>query len=249
MARYSYSRQGGGKKNKKKGHFAALCLCMALLGAVSWFALDITGAVPKDNSETVSQNSSSQGGYIFETVSGLPGPSQESPSLEPSIPEVENDTPSQPEAPPQDPPEEELPAGAQATFFVMPVAGNVIKEYSPESPIYSETFQDFRVHSGVDISAAVSAPISSAGNGIVRAVRKDELLGNVVEIDHGNGIICFYSGLAEHILVEEGQTVEASQPIGTIGTVPTECIDAPHLHLEVLKNGEPASPMDVLGLN
>ena len=241
MARYSYSRQGGGKKTKKKGHFAALCLCMAVLGAVSWFALDMVGGIPKDDGETSSLNSSSNGGYVFETVSGPAGPAESKPEEKPKEPEKEPE--------PEEEPEEELPAGAEATFFVLPVAGNIQKEYSPESPVYSETFQDFRTHSGVDISAGVSAPISSAGSGIIRAVRYDELLGNIVEIDHGNGIVCFYCGLADHIFVEEGQAVEASQPIGTIGTVPTECIDAPHLHLEVLKDGEPSSPMDVLGLN
>ena len=241
MARYSYSRNSKGNKAKKT-HFAALTFCMVALGAVSWYALDFAGNLPADNGGASSDLTSSSQGMLFDTVSGPLGPV--TPESEPEEPEDQTESGETESKPP-----EELQAATEATFFVMPVVGEVIKPHSPAEPVYSETFLDFRIHKGVDISAAVDAPVSAAGHGIVRAVRSDELLGNVVEIDHGNGIVCFYYGLAEHIMVEEGQTVEASQPIGTIGTVPTECVDAPHLHLEVTKDGELCSPMDILGLN
>lgn len=242
MARYSYNYK---EKPRKKNHFAALVMCMAALGALSWYALDFAATVPSDK-DTSSNTTSSPSGFLMDTVSGRPGPVSSKQPTEDEPPKVSSEPK---EEPPEEPVSSSLPAATtEATFFVKPVAGAVQKEYSPQSPLYSETFLDFRVHSGVDISAKPNDVVGAAGHGVVRAVRQDERLGNIVEIDHGNGIVCFYCGLNEHIMVEEGQNVEPSQPIGTIGTVPEECVDAPHLHLQVLKNGNPASPVEILGL-
>lgn len=233
MARYSYKRNNSGRKAKKV-HFAALCACMVALGAVSWFALDMVGNVPAGQGDTSSKHSSSKPNYIFNTVSDAPGP-------------VSSESEKEPEKPPEKE-EQEMPTVGEATFFVMPVAGSVIKDYSPTEPLFSETFLDFRVHKGVDISAKSADVVGAAGHGVVKTVGYSDQLGHYVEIDHGNGIVCFYAGLGEHIMVAQGQALEASQPIGTIGTVPCECVDAPHLHLEVVLNGKQASPMEVLGL-
>ena len=237
MASYGYDRRK--TKKTKKIHFAALCLCMAALGATSWFALQKTGAIPQKPKEEpqTSSKPAVEPDYIFDTVVGEPGP-QETPDEDLTL-----ENPQQPEIPDKD-----ITAGTEATFFIMPVAGNVKKEYSPHAPVYSETFRDFRVHSGVDIETTVNAAVVASGHGTVRSVRADSVLGNVVEIDHGNGIVCYYCGLTDHILVKEGQEIEASQPIGSVGTVPGECVDAPHLHLEVIKDGKSADPMDILGL-
>ena len=232
MAKYSFRKSEKSKKSKR-GHFAALCLCMAALGAVSWYALDFAVNLPAETGGDTA-TTSSKPLYVFDTTSGTPGPVSSAPQS--SVKPPESSAP------------DEMPTGAEATFFVMPVAGSVIKEYSPDAPVYSETFLDFRVHSGVDISAKVDSPISSAGHGVVQSVGADEMLGNYVAIDHGNGIVAYYFGLAQHIMVREGQTVEASQPIGTVGTVPAECLDAPHIHLYVEKDGKPVPPMETLGL-
>jgi len=48
---------------------------------------------------------------------------------------------------------------------------------------------------------------------------------------------------------DEGDTVKVGEIIGTVGTVPAECMDKEHLHLEVFKNGESVEPLEALGLN
>ncbi len=235
MARYTYRRNERPKKNKGTG-FAILCICMVALGAASWYALG--GVATPPDTGGVNSNVTSAPQYFLENTSSEPTPPESSEPTEPSTTPAEDD----PETP------EELPAGTEATFFVMPVAGNMLKPYSAEEPIYSETYLDFRVHKGVDIAAKLDTPVMAAGHGVVKAVRYDDELGNIVEIDHGNGIVGLYCGLSDNIMVKKGQAVEAAQPIGNIGTVPGECLDAPHLHIEVQKDGKTISPLEILGI-
>ena len=243
MANYGYNRRSKAKKTKKI-HFAALCLCMAALGATSWVALKNSGAIPQTPTEKPqSSEPEKEPDYVFDTVVGKPGPQEPSKDDNLTLEKDENKPNPKPDIPAED-----ITAGTEATFFVMPVAGNLKKGYSPHAPLYSETYCDFRTHSGADIETEVNAAVLASGHGTVRAVRYDSVLGNVVEIDHGNGIVCFYCGLTDHILVTEGQSIEASQPIGTVGTVPGECAEAPHLHLEAFKDGKPTDPMNLLGL-
>jgi murein DD-endopeptidase MepM/ murein hydrolase activator NlpD len=63
--------------------------------------------------------------------------------------------------------------------------------------------------------------------------------GNMVEIDHGNGLATRYGHMSE-ILVEEGEEVEAGAALGRIGS--TGRSTGPHLHYEVRVDGEPVDP-------
>ncbi len=63
--------------------------------------------------------------------------------------------------------------------------------------------------------------------------------GNMVEIDHGNGLTTRYGHLSE-VLVEEGQQVKANEVVGRIGS--TGRSTGPHLHYEVRVDGEPVDP-------
>ena len=63
--------------------------------------------------------------------------------------------------------------------------------------------------------------------------------GDMVEVDHGNGLATRYGHLSE-ILVTEGQEVEAGAPLGRLGS--TGRSTGPHLHYEVRVDGEPVDP-------
>ena len=63
--------------------------------------------------------------------------------------------------------------------------------------------------------------------------------GNMVEIDHGNGLATRYGHMSE-ILVEEGQEVKAGAVLGRLGS--TGRSTGPHLHYEVRVDGEPVDP-------
>lgn len=133
-----------------------------------------------------------------------------------------------------------------ANSFVYPLSGNVLKAFSDDELIFSKTFSDMRLHVGLDITGEAGCTVGSCGNGIVVAVKDDEFLGRYVEIDHGNGIVARYCGLAENLSVEEGDIVSAGTKLGLLAEVPCECEDDTHLHLEFYKDEYPVDPETII---
>lgn len=82
-------------------------------------------------------------------------------------------------------------------------------------------------HMGTDYAGAVGAPIRAANRGVVRLVDRFYLGGNVVYIDHGEGLVTAYLHLSKH-RVAEGDTVARGQVVGEVGA--TGRVTGPHLH-------------------
>ena len=101
-----------------------------------------------------------------------------------------------------------------------------------------------RMHTGVDWAAARGTPIVSAGNGTVIKAARESGYGNRVEIQHANGYITTYnhmSGFARGM--REGLRVRQGQVIGFLGS--TGLSTGPHLHYEVIVNGNFVDPMRI----
>ena len=82
-------------------------------------------------------------------------------------------------------------------------------------------------HLGVDLRGSTGSPVVAANRGIVALVDRFFLAGNVVYIDHGNGVVTGYFHLSR-TLVAEGDTVARGQKIGLVGA--TGRVTGPHLH-------------------
>ena len=132
-----------------------------------------------------------------------------------------------------------------AEYFVIPVAGEILKDYSDTVLQYSTTYNDMRLHLGIDVAAAEGTAIKSAGDGMIISVAETKDYGNVVTVDHGNEIITKYCGL-KNLTINSGDIVTAGQVLGEVGTVPAECVDKTHLHFEVYRNSKPVSPMQII---
>lgn len=101
-----------------------------------------------------------------------------------------------------------------------------------------------RMHTGVDWAAPRGTPIVAAGNGTIIKAARESGYGNRVEIQHANGYITTYnhmSGFARGIT--EGQRVRQGQVIGFLGS--TGLSTGPHLHYEVIVNGNFVDPMRI----
>ena len=94
-------------------------------------------------------------------------------------------------------------------------------------------------HDGLDIPAQLGSPILAAGKGTVIYAAYAPGYGNLVEIDHGQGVITRY-GHADRLLVQAGEMIEQSQEIATVGS--TGKSTGPHLHFEVSKGGISIDP-------
>ena len=95
------------------------------------------------------------------------------------------------------------------------------------------------MHEGLDFSAPHGTPIRSAAGGVVRTVTVHRGYGNMVEIDHGEGLMTRYAH-AKVILVKEGEVVTRGQLIARVGS--TGLSTGPHLHFEVRQDDRPLDP-------
>ena len=140
------------------------------------------------------------------------------------------------------------PAPTQAAdFFVWPLRGQVVADWSLEVLAYDETMGDWRTHSGIDISAPVGTEVMAVANGTVASVEQDDLMGTTVTIAHADGLESIYANLAEIPAVEVGDEVAVGEVIGATGTTAAaESARAPHLHLEMRKDGESVDPLSYL---
>jgi murein DD-endopeptidase MepM/ murein hydrolase activator NlpD len=99
------------------------------------------------------------------------------------------------------------------------------------------------LHAGIDFRATVGTRIRAAAPGTVTNAGLTGGYGNMVEIDHGNGVSTRYAHLSA-VLVRAGDRVNADDVIAKSGN--TGRSTGPHLHYEVRLNGEAVDPMRFL---
>ncbi len=151
------------------------------------------------------------------------------------------------QTPPEDnTPEDKEPEKEKLTF-ISPVAGRVVKNHSLSIPVFSETLEAWRVHTGIDISTDEGADVFAAADGEVSRVYNDPMLGCTVEITHEGGIKTLYSNLEESGLPTVGTEVESGAKIGRIGDSSiSELADEAHLHFEVVVAEASVNPLDYI---
>jgi murein DD-endopeptidase MepM/ murein hydrolase activator NlpD len=94
-------------------------------------------------------------------------------------------------------------------------------------------------HPGIDIAVPKNSYIRAAGAGLVRAAGIDDVYGQYVVIDHGEGLESVY-GHAARLFVTAGNRVRRGEIIALTGS--TGRSTAPHLHFEIRHEGRPVDP-------
>ena len=139
--------------------------------------------------------------------------------------------------------------GVNELSFICPVKGTMIKSYSADIPVFSLTMEDYRVHTGIDISADAGTPVMAAANGTITKVEFDPLMGQTVEITHDGDYVTTYRNLQTKMEsgIEVGVSVTAGDIIGYVGdTALVEISDSPHLHFEMKKDGKSLDPLSLI---
>jgi murein DD-endopeptidase MepM/ murein hydrolase activator NlpD len=96
------------------------------------------------------------------------------------------------------------------------------------------------MHSGIDIPGPLRSPVTAAAGGTVHYAGKAGGYGNMIEIDHGGGLVTRYAHLSR-FLVASGARVERGQEIAMMGS--TGRSTGSHLHFEVRLNGQATGPL------
>jgi murein DD-endopeptidase MepM/ murein hydrolase activator NlpD len=132
------------------------------------------------------------------------------------------------------------------TLVTVPVRKPVAGEVDMSSP-FGMRLDPFlgrpAIHTGIDLRGETGEPAHATAAGRVSIAGREGGYGNMVEINHGNGLATRYGHLSE-IDVKVGQLVRIGEVIGKIGS--TGRSTGPHLHYETRINGEAVDPQKFL---
>lgn len=119
---------------------------------------------------------------------------------------------------------------------IWPVAGEVTDTFGGRRNPFGGGSE---FHSGQDIRAPRGTPVYAAANGVVTLAGTQNGYGNIVVIDHGNGLMTRYGHLSK-IEATLGQEVKRGELVGEVGS--TGRSTGPHLHYEVRINDTAVNP-------
>jgi murein DD-endopeptidase MepM/ murein hydrolase activator NlpD len=132
------------------------------------------------------------------------------------------------------------------TLLAVPVRKPIIGEVDMSSPFGTRTDPFLgrpAIHTGIDLRGETGEPVRATATGRVTIAGREGGYGNMVEINHGNGLASRYGHLSQ-IGVKVGQFVRIGETIGRIGS--TGRSTGPHLHYETRVNGEAVDPQKFL---
>lgn len=118
---------------------------------------------------------------------------------------------------------------------VLPVSGRITSRYGERSSLRRST------HTGLDIACVTGTDIKVVSNGTVTFSGKKGSYGNLIIVDHGNGVETWY-GHCSKLYKKVGESVEARAVIAAVGS--TGNSTGPHLHFEIRINGNTVNPQN-----
>lgn len=133
--------------------------------------------------------------------------------------------------------EENTPKINGIKLAVKPVSGTISSRYGVSSRIRKST------HTGLDIAAPSGTPIKVVADGTVISASYNGSYGNLVKVDHGNGVETWYAHTSK-MYVSVGQNVNCGETIAAVGS--TGNSTGAHLHLEIRINGNHVNPQQYL---
>ncbi len=129
----------------------------------------------------------------------------------------------------------EIPASFPA-HLIWPLSGAITSSFGPQATREH--------HEGIDIDGVKGQVVRAAAAGRVLWAGTERGYGNLVIIDHGDGVSTLYAH-ASRLLVGPDEVVEAGEPVAEVGD--TGNARGAHLHFEVHRNGQPVNPLPLLG--
>jgi murein DD-endopeptidase MepM/ murein hydrolase activator NlpD len=135
---------------------------------------------------------------------------------------------------------QDVPAEVYVGQLSWPVSGPITSPYGYRM---HPVFHRMILHAGIDIGVPTGTPVTAAGGGTIILASYQGNCGNMIAIDHHGGLSTIYCHLSQ-IFVSVGQEIQRGQAIGAAGA--TGDATGPHVHFQVMKNGNPVDPMSYL---
>ena len=224
-----------------KGFYITLAVCLCIIGVSGYVLFFAPSAEPVYEVEIppITENAQSAGADIPDVSINIE-------DEEPSTTAAKEEKPASAPVKITEAPTEAV-KPSEPEIYIPPVIGKVSRSFSMGELVYDKTMGDYRTHNGIDIECEVGAQVACFGNGKVEKVYNDELYGNCVVISHEDGIVSVYKGLDRGITLTEGAEIKAGDIIGAAGgTNIMENEEVPHIHFEVMKDGQYIDPLGMI---
>lgn len=226
-----YSR----KKRGSSAFYIIIALCLITVGFAAWFGFSTLNREPQNNLSSMENQFSSD---INQNQNNNKEYNSNNSSYNSSINNSNTNSSN------QKPQNQTASVEAQKVkAYSMPVNGEILKDFSTKTLQYSATYNDMRIHAAVDIACHEGTLVSAVSDGKVQSIENSAEFGKTVTINHGDGLVIKYCGL-KNVTAEKDTSVRMGDSIGAVGTVPSECSDQSHLHIEAFLNGKSVSILD-----
>ena len=130
-----------------------------------------------------------------------------------------------------------LGATVNGVYLKRPIEGIITSRYGAISSVRSSA------HKGLDIANSKGTQIKAAADGVIKKAEYSGLYGNLVIIEHENGVETYYAHCSS-LYVKKGDKVSQGDVIAAVGS--TGNSTGPHLHFEVRVDGAPLNPQKYL---
>lgn len=234
MKKENPKRKGFARLTGGKGYYIVLALCAAAVCTAAFAA--ISGVGRKSN-EVIPENFGNPESAIdqIEKIVSLPQTDVKAkePEKTPETTQPAKDTAS---------------PGAIITEekkLEAPLSGTVATPFSAGAMVYSPTMNDYREHTGTDVSAEAGTAVKAAASGTIDGLYYDDLWGQVIIITHTGGVRTIYKNLDPELPanIVPGARVEGGTVIGKLGEQGIiESAEPAHLHFEIEKAGVLVNP-------
>ena len=253
-----YKQKKEKKPTERVSFYIALSICMMAVGFALWSAYANMNSEPETGGNTYFSSLSTENAPVAQEMTGVTEAETE--------PEAEDETeaPAAAETMPaqsmvisetlptasDDDDNEDVQDPLQAVLrvsedLVYPVKSRLVTKAYSEEAVYNKTLRDHRAHTGCDFAAEPGENVYAMCGGTVKNISVSELYGVIIEVDSGDYVIC-YCGLDTEFVVEKGDEVAAGDTIGTVGQVPCESEDEPHVHIEIRVGERTVDPLSVI---
>ena len=130
--------------------------------------------------------------------------------------------------------------------MMWPTDGTVLLDYSTDATIFHPTLQQYQYNPAMVFSAEINDKVYFVAKGKITNIETNEETGCTVTQDLGDGYTAIYGQLKE-LNFEIGDTVQCGQVVGYVSE-PTKyySIEGPNVYFQILKDGEPVDPKEII---
>ena len=256
MKKYKHAKEK--KPTDRVSFYIALSISLMAVGFAVWSAYSTFTDTPEPSDNTYFSSLSTENAAVAQEMTGVTEAETQAPAA--AVTEAPTQPPTvaerrliisetkPPEAKQTAQEEEDTPLQAVLKVeedLVYPVKSRQVTKPYSENGVYNTTLRDYRAHTGCDFAAEPGENVYVMCGGIVKDISVSELYGVIIEVDCGDFSV-YYCGLDTEFSVETEQEISTGDTIGTVGQIPCESADDPHVHIEIRVGNQLIDPLSVI---